>query len=577
MRDDLPDLLWPLLYLASNPRSDSFVGFVRWQEDVIGALRRLADPPDDAFIAECLSGRLTGLARLVERCPEAQAIVLDAIESRGLLTPAIVKALAIYPDRPASWLNGDVPLTPPDGDDLNLVADAIIATIGGDGHREAIIKCLPIWAAVNAGTLRTSQETIDILQPYPYDLASRSQADSVVRALWGASKGADVARSPDAYDAALAWARTFWNVHSMTSPCIREREVDPREASDAGMDVAQDPSAASAASDGVGGSSDVTEPNATATSHAGAVHAAAESDHVAAHTLHTFTPDEPAEVNWLAEAVETDGVPPKDMRRRAMDLTLSFAEAVESSRPHNLYDPDKREVNVGLVCRAAREVITALGAPDLWCSEHGSHVGRAIVETHITLAWMAKQNDPTIYRRYKDYGAGKAKLNALIAEEVPAEWLIDGAVEAIANIRKTSHNDDILDYVAVDTRATFSGMSLREMANEAGLLDLYRHTYQLQSGIAHSEWWTVELHAMERCFNILHRGHLIPSFDLSRGSNIDIARSWLIALYGVIDLSMQILGVRKQTVDDAFGWLHTPATEDESRETGTGRRAGPEE
>ncbi len=49
------------------------------------------------------------------------------------------------------------------------------------------------------------------------------------------------------------------------------------------------------------------------------------------------------------------------------------------------------------------------------------------------------------------------------------------------------------------------------MAEDCGLLDLYRQAYYMASGVAHSEWWSVETHAMERCLNVLPGGHLIPS------------------------------------------------------------------
>ena len=259
--------------------------------------------------------------------------------------------------------------------------------------------------------------------------------------------------------------------------------------------------------------------------------------------------------SWLSQTAETEDVPHKELRRRAMDLMSSYVEALEEGRPFRLFDPDSQEVHAGLVSRAAREVITALGAPDLWSSEHGSHIGRIIVEARIILEWMSHQ-DSAVYRKYKEYGAVKAKLYGKIAQEVPAEWLINGAAEAIDVIRNASHNDDLLDYVVVDTRSTFAdGKSLREMAEEAGLRDLYRHTYQLQSGIAHSEWWSVEIHAMERCMNILHRGHLIPSLDLSYGGNVEVARSWVIALYGLMQTSLRILRTDAGAVTKAFGWL----------------------
>ena len=36
------------------------------------------------------------------------------------------------------------------------------------------------------------------------------------------------------------------------------------------------------------------------------------------------------------------------------------------------------------------------------------------------------------------------------------------------------------------------------MAEECGLLDLYRQTYYMASGVAHSEWWSVQTYAMEQ-------------------------------------------------------------------------------
>ena len=84
------------------------------------------------------------------------------------------------------------------------------------------------------------------------------------------------------------------------------------------------------------------------------------------------------------------------LRQRAMDLLSSYVEALETS-PSPLYDREPLEVVSGLVARAGREVITALGAPDLWCMEHGAHVIRVLVEVRIYIQWMARQ-DPSVYR-----------------------------------------------------------------------------------------------------------------------------------------------------------------------------------
>lgn len=254
---------------------------------------------------------------------------------------------------------------------------------------------------------------------------------------------------------------------------------------------------------------------------------------------------------------------PEDFRQRAMDLMSSYVEAVETA-PSHLYDPSREEVHTGLVARAAREVIMALGNPDLWSAEHGSHIGRTLVENRILIEWMAQQDQDSIYKEFKDYGAGKAKLYALLASEIPRDWLVKGLDEAISRITAASHNDDVLDHRAVDISGTFAGgKSLRAMAEECGLSDLYRHAYQMQSGVTHSEWWSVEIHCMEPCLNVLHCGHLIPSLSLDAGGNPDVGRSWLIALYGLIRASLSVLGVAQEAVHSAFEWLQgVPAPED---------------
>ena len=126
--------------------------------------------------------------------------------------------------------------------------------------------------------------------------------------------------------------------------------------------------------------------------------------------------------------------------------------------------------------------MAVLGAPDLWCLDHGAHIGRMLVETKIYLHWMARQ-DPAIYRQFQEYGADKAKLYARISDELPDEARTAGFRESIDELQRLSHNHDVLDHRTVDTRDTFAeGKSIRVMADEAGPLDLYRQAYSLSSG-----------------------------------------------------------------------------------------------
>jgi hypothetical protein len=323
VRDDLPDLLWPVLALAEFGSSGA-IRFVRWQKSVQGDL---AGRVDSQALTNGLDGRLTSLDRLVEAFPEAQGIVRDRAVEHDILPTCVARVLASYPERPAAWLV-DLNLTPPGQPEVDLLARAILEAIR-DGHREAIIKCLSIWSAVQAGRFSSDEATIKLLMPYPNDPATCSQADSVIRACWGAQRGGQLYQDPTRFDAGIKWAKVFWGINSMTTRCIRRRDVD----------------------------------------------------------------DQPSGQHSAGNDVYPDSTPERGehLRRLAMDLVASYVEALETSSAR-LYDEERQEVHSGLVARAGREVITALGAPDLWCLEHGAHVGRMLVEVRIYLQWMALQD-----------------------------------------------------------------------------------------------------------------------------------------------------------------------------------------
>jgi len=498
VRDDLPDLLWPALVLSEQGDAAAET-FVRWQGDVIKALDGTVDK---RLLAECLDGRLTGLERLGMTGPAAIEVMRSSATRRGLLSSPVQRALSSYPYRPAEWLSKHV-IEPPRQAEIDRLAAAVFGAVG-NYHRAALIKCMCVWASVQADTFSSSQETIELLKNYPNDLSTRDQADTAVSAIWSALRALRLSEDAHCLDEAVGWAKVFWGANSMTTSCRRERDVSADEPD---SDLPQDAALTAATSNGG----------------------------------------------------PSVGLAPADFQQRAMDLVSSYVEAVESS-PSRLYDPEREEVHLGLVARAGREVITALGLEPLWCSEHGSHIGRLLAENRILLEWMAAQDQGQIYRQFQDYGAGKAKLYSRLAVELPRDWLINGLDESISTIERASHNDDVLDHRAVDVSATFAnGKSLRAMADECGLANLYRHAYQLASGVVHSEWWSVEIHCMERCLNILHRGHLIPKFSLPVGNDADIARSWLIALYGLIRASLDILATPEEHVKTAFAWLETEA------------------
>jgi hypothetical protein len=329
-------------------------------------------------------------------------------------------------------------------------------------------------------------------------------------------KAAKLATNPTAFAEALRWAETFWNVNSVTTPCIRRRD----------------------------------QPNSPDN---------AESEAARKH---------PTEAADLESAEDRDVQPDSSSRQKlAEDLLSSYVEALETSAA-DLYCPERQEVHAGLVFRAGRELIAFLGTPELWCTEFASNIGRMLVEVRIYLTWMALQ-DPSIYRQFQEYGRGKAKLYSRISKELPEGVRTPAVQESIDVMSRLSRNGSIIDHRVVDTRDSFAdGKSLRAMAEESGLIDLYRHAYMTASGIAHSEWWSVEMHAMEQCLNILHRGHLIPSLSLGTGGVTALADAWIESLYALIRLSLEVLEPEPESVRAAFDWMDdSEEAEDAERES----------
>ncbi|MFN3539580.1 MAG: DUF5677 domain-containing protein [Rhodococcus sp. (in: high G+C Gram-positive bacteria)] len=494
VRSDLPDLLWPVLTLCELG-TESAKRFIEWQKAVQADL---STHGDIGFVAKCLDGSMTGLEQLATRIPSAKAIVRSRARELGLLPETVVSALSAYPFPAGAWLV-DREVSPPGSGQIELLQRAVLEVVG-DGHREAVVKCLYIWSLLHAGTFSADVQTIELLKRYPVDRVKREMADSVVRASWGAHKAVEALNNETRFIASKSVATMFWQVNSVTTRCVRARELQ-------------------------------VEPDKPTVA----------------------PPSDSAELGSVgtADASTEDGA---HLQQLAMDLLSSYVEALETS-PTDLSESAKQEVHSGLVARVGRDVIAVLGAPDLWSVEHSAHLVRALVEVRIYIEWMALQ-ETSIYKVFQEYGAGKAKLYARILDELPEDARTPGFEDAVEQMDALSHNNEILDHRTVDTRDSFAeGKSIRSMASDCGLLDFYRHAYSVSSGVAHSEWWSVESHAMERCMNVLHGGHLIPSLSLDAGGNVELASSWVSQLHTLMWTSMRILGVEGWAVSQAFGWL----------------------
>lgn len=483
VRDDLPDLLWPLC-LAALHGDPGLVYYREFQELVIQAVGQ--ERIDEMEIA--VDGRLTSL----EGIPvEIRDDIVEAFRVHyrfeELLPEEILGVMRMYDDLPGRWLLID-PWVDVRGDEveeaMNWLARAIV-TVVGDRHLNALVKASTFgWLVLNR-RVHFPSEFGEILIDYPVNDEKRGAADAMILSSFLAFKAMDVQADPRIGEQRDEWANHFWNTNRELSACMPEDEVS-RTGETGNEELADDNAARTNAPNEAG---------------------SAES---AAHVRDT------------AEEPESPEISVKELVEEYMNRLGSFAGTLSGAfydpdLPLNIYRPARSEVLAGLATRAIRGVAAVIRAPHMWTGENGANVMRMLFETRVVLLWLLAQDDETFFELYQDYGRGKRKLHKrhveAVAEEL-GESTPDELMRVLEMLETRTGGEWAEAFQEVSVESTFSGKNLRAMAEEVGELDTYNHLFQISSGVTHGEWWAVEDYALQRCLNPLHRFHLVPAFDL---------------------------------------------------------------
>lgn len=130
---------------------------------------------------------------------------------------------------------------------------------------------------------------------------------------------------------------------------------------------------------------------------------------------------------------------------------------------------------------------------------------RTILETRINLRYLLQQSDEALWKKWRSFGAGQAKLTSLkFDDKVETPKYID--LESLEQIA----NEDIWEeFVAIDL-AGWSGIDLRRMSEKSSLKPIYDQFYVWTSGYAHAMWGPIRESCFRTCGNPLHRLHRYP-------------------------------------------------------------------
>ena len=167
------------------------------------------------------------------------------------------------------------------------------------------------------------------------------------------------------------------------------------------------------------------------------------------------------------------------------------------------------EVLAGLLARQTDLALAFARSSVLWEPAVAPVLLRTMIETHINLAWIAKDSAHRA-RLFVEYGLGQMKLinehrKAYVDEQggdledddpyvAQKAWLEAQRMASLTEVNVGS----------------WSGKSTRQLAIEAGLISLYNLAYEPFSGAVHSQWHCVGWLNMDYCADPLHGLHRLP-------------------------------------------------------------------
>ena len=175
-------------------------------------------------------------------------------------------------------------------------------------------------------------------------------------------------------------------------------------------------------------------------------------------------------------------------------------------------DLTKNEVHEVVGALLGRQVTLArqiAECPPIWNGHTAPIILRAMADVYITLAWVLKEPLERS-RKFILYGLGQAKLQLEHRktqigdrEPTPEEKMLIEASEAWINSQRFTFLTEV-------NVGSWSGIPIRQMAEEAECIDFYNYVYSPFSACAHSMWHHIARYNLRQCANPLHQYHQVP-------------------------------------------------------------------
>jgi hypothetical protein len=159
-------------------------------------------------------------------------------------------------------------------------------------------------------------------------------------------------------------------------------------------------------------------------------------------------------------------------------------------------------LGIGLFCLSILKELLRIGASQSITARMGL---RTIVECLISLAYLIHKDDSELWKSYRAFGAGQAKLAYLKLEEM-GEELSFVNVETLERLA----NEDVWEEFLPIELGHWGKLDTRKLSEVAGVKDEYDRFYGWTSTFAHGHWGAIRETVYDTCGNPLHRLHRIP-------------------------------------------------------------------
>ena len=208
----------------------------------------------------------------------------------------------------------------------------------------------------------------------------------------------------------------------------------------------------------------------------------------------------------LPSSYEKESIEPGTTADKIRELQSELVRHCNETRVTT--DVDSRHDTVFGTALYCVGILHELLQPGIGASVIARSAIRTLTECCITLAYLLFKDSSELWKSYRAYSAGQAKLSLLKIEEAndKPSSIAPQTLSGLAN------EDAWQELVPIDL-GHWDKSDLRKMSEEAEKKDVYDKFYGWTSTYSHGHWAAVRDVVFDTCGNPLHRLHRIPRIE----------------------------------------------------------------